>query len=256
MKKLVLLHGWGVNSMIWQPILPELEKHFDVLVVDLPGYGSQAFAEDETGKLTLDTLTCDVSKRSPEKAIWVGWSLGGSIALSAAIDQPQRIEKLILVSSTPKFMVDESTNWNCGAQRAPLEDLANQFEQNYSKALKKFLLLQSNTSDKSRLRETRNSVRDLAQLLLTADEPTSGTLRNGLNILASTDLRAQLSSIEVETLIIAGRHDNVVPAAASKFLAESIPDSRFSLFESGHLPFLDQPERFLDELRSFAGEIN
>ena len=249
MKKLVLLHGWGVNSLIWQPILPELEKDFEVHTISLPGYGSQ----QQNEHATLDVCTADVLSRCPEQAIWVGWSLGGTIALSAALKEPNRIEQLILVSSTPKFLVDESAGWTHGAQLEPFEALADQFEQNYAKALKKFLLLQSNTNDKSRLKEVRNAVRELAERLLTQDEPSTDTLRSGLEILAATDLRDQLSNIEIETKVIAGQHDNVVPIAASQFLAENIPNASFNSFDSGHLLFLDQPAQFLRQLRSLAG---
>ena len=152
-----------------------------------------------------------------------------------------------------EMCIRDRAGWTHGAQLEPFEALADQFEQNYAKALKKFLLLQSNTNDKSRLKEVRNAVRELAERLLTQDEPSTDTLRSGLEILAATDLRDQLSNIEIETKVIASQHDNVVPIAASQFLAENIPNASFNSFDSGHLPFLDQPAQFLRQLRSLAG---
>lgn len=72
-RDLVLLHGWGLNAEVWRCILPRLSAQFRVHLVDLPGYGrSQGF-----GALTLAQMSDLVIRQAPEKAIWLGWSMGG-----------------------------------------------------------------------------------------------------------------------------------------------------------------------------------
>ncbi len=68
-KSLVLLHGWGVNSLIWNRVLPNLEKHFELTLIDLPGYGNDV---DYVGSYTLETIVDEVLSRAPERANWVG----------------------------------------------------------------------------------------------------------------------------------------------------------------------------------------
>ncbi|MBU5567469.1 alpha/beta fold hydrolase, partial [Escherichia sp. S69_ASV_4] len=70
---LVLLHGWGLNAEVWRCIDEELSSHFTLHLVDLPGFGrSRGF-----GALSLADMAEAVLQQAPDKAIWLGWSLGG-----------------------------------------------------------------------------------------------------------------------------------------------------------------------------------
>ena len=250
---LVLIHGWAVNSLIWEPILPALESEFDVTVIDLPGYRSNS---EHVGEQTLEPITTEVLAQAPTKAVWVGWSLGATIALSAALSGAStevsfdRISKLQVISGTPRFMVGD--DWEFGTQPEPFAQLADQFKDDFDKALKKFLLLQSNTSDKTRLREVRSNVRATCTRQLEVQPPSINTLMSGLKILDETDLRNRIGEIKLETQVVAGRHDRVVPYQASEHLAKSLPNGHLELMQTGHLPFLDKPEEYLTLLRAFA----
>jgi len=101
--RLVLLHGWAVNSLIWNPILDQLRASYDVTILDLPGYGDQISYD---GDYDIETIVADVLSRAPDTANWIGWSLGGTIALAAALAQPQRFEKLQLISTTPHWVLN------------------------------------------------------------------------------------------------------------------------------------------------------
>ena len=69
---LVLLHGWGLNAEVWRCIDEELSSHFTLHLVDLPGFGrSRGF-----GALSLADMAEVVLRQAPDKAIWLGWSLG------------------------------------------------------------------------------------------------------------------------------------------------------------------------------------
>ena len=83
---LVLLHGWGVNAAIWNAIIPELESEFELHIIDLPGYGNSN-ATDQA--ISLSEVTDIILREAPAQAVWVGWSLGGTIALHAALTHPE-----------------------------------------------------------------------------------------------------------------------------------------------------------------------
>lgn len=73
---LVLLHGWGLNAEVWRCIDEELSSHFTLHLVDLPGFGrSRGF-----GAMSLADMAEAVLRQAPDKAIWLGWSLGGLVA--------------------------------------------------------------------------------------------------------------------------------------------------------------------------------
>ena len=251
-KPLVLLHGWGVDSSIWNGILPALETHFELTVVDLPGYGCDT---DYNGEYSLDAVANEVLARAPEKAIWVGWSLGGTIALAAAISHPERFLKLQLVSVTPQFL--NSADWDRGVEPEPFESLARDFEVDYEKAIRKFLLLQLFTKDRSKIKMTKTLVRELSQVLSQRSRPTNKTLQSGLNLLSQTNLRPRLNELEVETQVIAGQNDQVVPMAASEFLFDQLECGHsFHPFNAGHLPFLESQSKYIATLTTFTNSTS
>lgn len=242
-RNLVLLHGWAVNSRVWDGVLPSLSKTFEVTTLDLPGYGSLTH---ELPEPNLDSLATSVLDRAPASAIWCGWSLGGMVAMSAAIQQPDRFEKLALVCSTPKFML--ANQWAHGSSETAMDNLSAQFEKDYPKALARFFLLQLGTAPDARSRS-----RELAKKVLSESKASWKTLESGLNLLRCTDLRESLSKLTVETHVIVGTEDRVIPADAGRFVASQIPNAQLHEVDAGHVPFLTEPEWFIDHLKQSAG---
>ncbi|MDA6076661.1 alpha/beta fold hydrolase [Edwardsiella anguillarum] len=71
-RDLVLLHGWGLNAEVWRCIVPQLSAQFRLHLVDLPGYGRSG---GDT-PYSLAEMTQRVLAQAPERALWLGWSLG------------------------------------------------------------------------------------------------------------------------------------------------------------------------------------
>ena len=86
---LVLLHGWGFSSRIWQPLIKALHAHGveQVFAIDLPGFGS-AFHEPV---MTLDEWLDGLAEQLPARCVLGGWSLGGMLALQLAARRPARV---------------------------------------------------------------------------------------------------------------------------------------------------------------------
>jgi pimeloyl-[acyl-carrier protein] methyl ester esterase len=96
----VLVHGWGMHSGIWEGVAESLCDHYRVTVMDLPGHGFSRLLK--TGH-ELDDLCAAVAAAVPAPAAWVGWSLGGLVAQRMAITGPERVSRLVLANSTPCF---------------------------------------------------------------------------------------------------------------------------------------------------------
>ena len=133
---LVLLHGWGWNSAIWEPLVPELSKYYQVVMLDLPGFGQSPLEIDD---YTFASIAPLVLECVPDKAIWLGWSLGGMLAFWLAINSPENVEKLITVSASPRFT--EDSDWPGVALRT-LNRFANALTSQYEKTMTDFLELQ------------------------------------------------------------------------------------------------------------------
>jgi len=105
---LVLIHGWSMHSGVWQGLLQLLSTKYRCHLVDLPGHGKTVWREND---FDLSQLLPSLSAQLPEKAVYLGWSLGGMIALAMANRYPNKVSKLIMLASTPSFVQQEG--WPC-----------------------------------------------------------------------------------------------------------------------------------------------
>jgi len=244
---LALIHGWGLGCTIWESILPALSQHCRVHLVELPGYGTAA--PDPAG---FAHSAAQLADSLPAGTTLCGWSLGGMLALQAALLKAQRIRGLVLVGSTPSFT--QRDNWPDAQAPALFDAFAVAATENPQATLHRFIAL-LNQGDTL----ARALARRLIRQALASTPPDTATLVQGLDWLRDVDLRPQVASMTVPTLLIHGEHDPLVPLAAARWLHEQLPDSQLELFGgSGHAPFLHDPLRFAELIGNFchASAIN
>ena len=115
---LALIHGWGLGSGVWQEAAEALAANCRVHLVSLAGYDGQA-----TDTLTFDATAAAIADQLPAGCTLCGWSLGGMLALSAALQRPRHIGRLVLVGSSPRFVVGD--DWPHGQPPALLDTFRN-----------------------------------------------------------------------------------------------------------------------------------
>ncbi|MEH6466418.1 MAG: alpha/beta fold hydrolase, partial [Porticoccus sp.] len=98
---LVLLHGWGSDSRIWQAILPELTQHLHVVAIDLPGFGQSPALELDVplDKQGVEHYLDAISAVLPSRCTLLGWSLGGMLATMLVSRYPERFNSLVTIAS-------------------------------------------------------------------------------------------------------------------------------------------------------------
>ncbi|MEI7613363.1 MAG: pimeloyl-ACP methyl ester esterase BioH [Betaproteobacteria bacterium] len=229
---LALIHGWGIGKAVWQPLHAALAERVDVHLVDLPGYGSAPTCSagfESAARTLLDAL--------PEGTILCGWSLGGMLALQAALLAPQRIGGLILIASSPSFT--QRDDWSAAQPPTLLDAFTAAVAQNPASTLQRFIALlnQGDTQAKA-------ATRALMQTLAADHSPDSDALIQGLNWLRDVDLRSQLNSLAVPALLIHGDQDPLMPLAAAQWLHHALPNSTLEIIPgAAHAPFIHTPER-------------
>lgn len=242
---LVLVHGWGLHSAIWDAVLPRLTARFRVSRVDLPGHGGSPPAEGEPG---LAGTAAALLEAVPGPAAWVGWSLGGQLALAAACQRAERVQRLVLVATTPRFLA--APDWPCGLGNDVLEGFARSLAEDYRGTVRRFLALQAMGDA-----EPGALLRRLRAVVLDGPRPHPGSLAQGLKMLAQSDLRGTLGQIAMPALVISGANDRLTPPAAGRRLAAALPRGRFEqVAGAAHAPFLSRPGEFLDHLCGFLAE--
>lgn len=93
----VLLHGFTHTGASWDPVVSALPERYRALAPDIRGHGSAA----EREPITLEGVLDDVAALAPERFTLLGYSMGGRIALHAALALPERIDRLMLIGASP-----------------------------------------------------------------------------------------------------------------------------------------------------------
>ncbi|MBI4741141.1 MAG: alpha/beta fold hydrolase [Betaproteobacteria bacterium] len=243
---LALVHGWGLGSAAWAPVVDALAQHCRVHLVDLPGYGE---AGTDAGA-DFGNLARRLIASLPPGVTLCGWSLGGMLALQAALLAPEHIARLVLVAATPSFT--QRADWSAGQPPALLDAFQLALGDHPKAALQRFVAL-LNQGDA----QARAIGRTLIAGLSASQLPDSEALAQGLGFLREIDLRLdlrpQIASAHTPTLLIHGDCDPLMPLAAAQWLAEHLPNSRLEVFAgAAHAPFLNDPERFAARVLNFC----
>jgi len=246
---ILLIHGWTMNAEYWwQKNIEPLTEDHRVLAMDLRGHGLSGktdaghtlaqYARDVRELIEVE----DLSGVTP-----VGWSMGTAVLLNY-FDQfgSDRIEQAVFVDQSPKFHNDDE--WSHGllgefSGKAATE-LATNLEYNRPSAAKPFIEAMFTEPPAA------DTVDEMyAQTMKT---PTSVTTEIFLDMTYS-DLRPVLGTIDVPVLLLYGAQSKIFPTDVGAWLEDAIPDARHVPFaESGHCPFWEEPEKFNEEVATFA----
>lgn len=225
---LVLLHGWGMHGGVWGEFVPRLSAFARVYVVDLPGHGHSALCTP----YTVASLTEAILDAVPEQAMWLGWSLGGMLALQAAATRPQRVTRLGLMASSPCFM--QQPDWLCAMPEVVLQQFVDRLQADIAATVQQFLALQALGSP-----EARRQVQQLRHSLHERPLASAEALAAGLQLLRDSDLRPLLPAVKQPTVLLYGERDTLVPIGAAHWLQTQLPQARSLLLpQSAHAPFL------------------
>jgi 2-succinyl-6-hydroxy-2,4-cyclohexadiene-1-carboxylate synthase len=237
---MTLVHGFTQTGASWAPVVERLDPGFHVTMVDAPGHGGSATCEAdlwEAGRMVLQAAATG----GPGRPTLVGYSMGGRIALHAALAQPGSLERLVLVSATagiedPGERAARVASDEALAQRIEAEGVAAFVE--WWLRLPLFATLPAGAAAlDSRL---TNTAPGLASSLRRA-----GTGRQ-------EPLWDRLPSIEVPVLVVAGALDPVYRARAER-LAKAIPGAELAIIDqAGHACHLERPDEFAEVLTRFA----
>lgn len=236
--EMVLLHGWGMSSAVWGAFADALSENFSLTLVDLPGLGK---SRDYPKPYTTDAVVDLLGGHCPDQAIWLGWSMGGQIAVAFAERFPERVTKLITIASNPCFV--ERDDW----PSAMLEKTHLQFEQSLSdnpdKTLVRFCMLQTQGAEKGK--ETLKMLRTLlADTTHTAPKESLSALRD--------DVRQQLGCLKLPILQLFGEKDLLVPASAAGGCERLTGQQTITYAGAGHLPFYSHQEQVLNDIMAFC----
>ncbi len=241
---LVLLHGWALSSGVFAHLLPRLETRWRVISVDLPGHGASPANIDMRD---LDAVCAALRVVAPAPAAYVGWSMGGLIALGQAARHPECVTRLLLVASQPRFM--RAPDWPHGLAAEALDTLHTDLAVNPNAAIARFLSLQVQGA------ESRHRALRRLHAVLRAAPPVPAALRASLSLLRDTDLRAVLPELLRPVRLILGERDRLVSARAGAAVMRLSRHARCEIIQgAGHVPFLSHADAFARALYMYLDD--
>lgn len=248
----MLLHGFTGSSANWHPVMERLAGSFRVLAIDLTGHG-RSDAPTEIERYAMPNIANDLGlllrQLNAIPAHWLGYSMGGRLALYMAVNHPQWVRSLILESASPGLQ-DAAER---AARREQDEALANWIE---SEGIASFV----NQWEKIPLFASQEQLTAEARIALRA-----GRLANSAHGLANSlrgmgtgiqpSLWAQLDAIDKPTLLVAGEMDDKF-VALNQQMAEVIPDATLRIANgAGHTVHLERTDEYAEWVLAFLKNI-
>jgi 3-oxoadipate enol-lactonase len=240
---LVLIQGMGLDRSGWGPVLPKLRRHFRLVLVDSRGSGR---SDLPAGSFDVCDMAADVlavlDHAGVRRAHVMGASLGGMVAQELAIDHPERVDRLVLVSTTPGWPF--AYPMPSGSVRL----IAATRSMTHEVALRRHV--QNALSARSIQREP-----DLADRLieLQRSQPTARGARAAQAAAGARYAgRLRQTRIRAHTLVLQGAADTIVNPRNARLLADRIPNAQLGILpELGHLLFWEDPEGFTNAVTRF-----
>jgi 2-succinyl-6-hydroxy-2,4-cyclohexadiene-1-carboxylate synthase len=247
----VLLHGFTGSSENWLHLAERLSRRFRVLVIDLPGHGRTDAPEDVARyrfERVADDLIELLERANAGPAHWLGYSMGGRLALYLAARHPQVVRSLILESGSPGIVgLDERA-----ARRAQDEALAERILKHgipafvdYWQNIPLFWTqerLPAAVRDELRAQRLKNSTIGLANSLV------------GMGTGAQPELWSQLAHIHAPAQLIAGELDEKFVDINHR-MAAALPNARFNIVANvGHAVHVEHPDEFERLIMAFLSE--
>lgn len=224
----VLLHGFTNTGASWQPVIDALGPHRQTVAPDIGGHGPEA-----RRPVTLETVLGDLERVAPERFALCGYSMGGRIALHAALSMPDRVQRLVLIGASPGIADGPERS----ARREADERLATEIEgleiETFARRWAQTPILagvapeMAAAAHADRLRSTPTGL--------------AAALR-GLGTGALTPVWDRLAELTMPVTMIVGERDAKFTAIAEQ-MAMAIPDAQLHVVPgAGHAVHLERPD--------------
>jgi len=241
---LVLICGLSADLQVWRFLVPELSKRYRVICYDNRGAGR---TEAPDAPYSIPGMASDLAalldRLKIDAAHVLGWSMGGAIAQAFALAHPQRVRRLLLLSTWARadaYLRLAVRNWiNVRRSNMPFEQIMRFVSRGqYTPAF---------YDDEARYEK---------MIQFMTNNPYAQTLHGFLrqaDAALTHDPGEAAKNIRARTLVLGGAHDNLTPAYLSERLAALIPGARLQVLDCAHAGIVEMPDRYGAAILEFLG---
>jgi 3-oxoadipate enol-lactonase/4-carboxymuconolactone decarboxylase len=230
---LILGPSLGTTWHMWDRQVPELTKQWRVFRFDLPGHGgAPAHPAGSVADLTT-RLLATLDGLGVQRFGYAGCALGGAVGIELALRHPERLASLALIAASPRFgTADEFRQRGVIVRTNGLDPIARSAPERWFTG---------------GFAAAQPAITEWAVQMVRTTDP--GCYIAACEALASFDVRAELASVGVPTLVLVGSEDQVTGPAEARTLVAGIPDARLAVVPgASHLVPVEQPAAVTDLL--------
>ena len=229
---LVLSNSLGTNLGMWDDQASVLRERFQLLRYDQRGHGESPVP---SGPYKIEDLGLDLlvllDRLEIGRASFCGLSIGGLVGMWLASEAPERVERLVLCCTAPRF---DSDFYDARAHKVRAEGIGS---------IADTVLERWFTPE---FRATRPETVEWAGSMLRGT-PTEG-YAGCCEVLRDADMRSRLGEIRAPTLVIAGAEDPAATVDQAEEIRDSIPEARLAVVAAAHRANVEQPEAVTREI--------
>jgi sigma-B regulation protein RsbQ len=245
---MVFAHGYGCDQNMWRFVTPAFAETHRIILFDHVGAGkSDLSLYDDERYSTLDGYAEDVLEILHELDVWdvifVGHSVSAMIGVLAAIAEPERFAKLVLVGPSPRYLDEPRDNYVGGFTRADIESLLNSLDSNYLGWSSQMAPVIMGNPDRPELgEELTNS--------FCRTEPEIA--KKFARVTFLSDNRDDLLKLRTPSLILQCSDDVIAPTVVGTYVHKHTSGSSLvHLNATGHCPNLSAPEETIDAIKAW-----
>ena len=239
----VLLHGYLESMLVWDDFIPYIYKEVRVVTIDLPGHGiSVVQGESHSMEFLADTVADTMEALGIARYTVVGHSMGGYVALALCERYAERLDGVVLLSSTPNADSPEKAE-NRRREIALVKSGKKEMLARVAPA--------AGFAEENR-RRMADAISDLTEQVVVTEDEGIVALLNGM--IERPDRNAMLQASKVRQLFILGRKDGYIPVEVAEEMVARHPQAEVVwLAASGHMGFLEEGEACAAALLQFLG---
>ncbi|MDT7638129.1 MAG: sigma-B regulation protein RsbQ [Pseudonocardiales bacterium] len=246
-RPMLFAHGFGCDQHMWRLVAPAFEATHRVVLFDHVGFGdSDHGAWSAERYATLQGYADDVleicAALELSGVVFVGHSVASMIGVLAAIAEPQRFDRLVLVTPSPRYIDDDG--YEGGFTREDIDGLLESLESNYLGWSSTMAPVIVGNPDRAELGE------ELTNSFCRTDPAIARVFARTTFL---SDNRADLAKVTVPTLVIECTDDAIAPREVGAYVHAAIRDSRLVTLDAvGHCPQLSAPQATTEAIAAFA----
>jgi sigma-B regulation protein RsbQ len=248
-KTIVFAHGFGCDQLVWRQVAQAFEKDYRVVLFDYVGAGKSdksAYSIERYGSIQgykQDLLEVCAALELKD-IIFIGHSISSMIGMLASIDQPELMERLVMIGPSPRFL--NEPGYFGGFDLEDIDELLEMMELNYREWAKYLapVVMQN---------ENRPELTHEFEALLSSNDPV--ITRQFAEVTFKLDLRDELAKFQAPVLILQPSKDVIAPVEVGQFLHSKIPQSKFVLMEAaGHNPHMSDAGETISRIKEYLAE--